>query len=137
MLWWTFMDPAARTVLIEWPAEATAQLARFRAAAARHPDDPEFVSLIQRLHAGSVEVRAWWPRHDVAPLRSGTKRIRHPTLGDLTFHHVVLQLADNPEQKLVTFTAEQQDETRLAQLLVEERASASVAANCGVTPGFG
>ncbi len=117
MLWWTFMDPAARTVLIEWQTEAAAQLARFRAAAARHPDDPEFGSLIQRLHAGSSEVRAWWPRHDVAPLRSGTKRIHHRTLGDLTFHHVVLQLADNPEQKVVTFTAEQQDQTRLAQML--------------------
>ncbi|MGH3782928.1 MAG: hypothetical protein ACRDRO_20480 [Pseudonocardiaceae bacterium] len=69
------------------------------------------------MHAGSAEVRAWWQRHDVAPLRSGTKRIHHPTLGDLTFHHVVLQSADNPEQKLVTFTAEQQDQTRLAQML--------------------
>lgn len=117
MLWWTFMDPAARTVLIEWQAEAAAQPARFRAAAARHPDDPEFGSLIQRLHDGSAEVRAWWPRHDVAPLRSGTKRIHHPALGDVTFHHVVLQLADNPEQKLVTFTAEQPDQTRLAQML--------------------
>jgi transcriptional regulator with XRE-family HTH domain len=117
MLWWRFMDPAARSVLIEWQTEAAAQLARFRAAAARYPDDPEFGSLIQRLHAGSAEVRAWCPRHDVAPLRSGTKRIHHPTLGDVTFHHVVLQLADHPEQKLVTFTAEQQDQTRLAQML--------------------
>jgi hypothetical protein len=59
VLWWTFMHPAARTVLIECEAEASAQLARFRAAAARHPDDPEFLSLIERLHAGSPEVRAW------------------------------------------------------------------------------
>ncbi|HEY6425275.1 MAG TPA: helix-turn-helix transcriptional regulator [Pseudonocardiaceae bacterium] len=43
MLWWTFMDPAARTVLIEWQSEAAAQLARFRVAAARHPDDPSSV----------------------------------------------------------------------------------------------
>jgi hypothetical protein len=75
------------------------------------------------------------PRRRPAAFRDQTDP--PPTLGDLTFHHVVLQLADNPEQKLVTFTAEQQDETRLAQMLVEERASASVAANCGVTPGFG
>src|SRR5262249_36248575 len=36
ILWWTFADPNARNVLVEWEAEARAQLARFRAAAARH-----------------------------------------------------------------------------------------------------
>ena len=117
ILWWTFADPAARTVLVDWQAEASAQLARFRAAADRHPDDPAFGSLISRLQAASAEVRAWWPRHDVAPLSSGTKRIHHPALGDLEFRHVVLQLADSPEQKLVTFTAGQQDRARLEQLL--------------------
>lgn len=117
ILWWTFTDPHARTVLVDWETEATAQLARFRAAAARHPNDPEFSSLIQRLHTASPEVKAWWPRHEVAPLSSGTKRIHHPKLGDLTFHHIVLQLADHPEQKLVTFTAEPHDQTRLVQML--------------------
>lgn len=117
MLWWTFMDPVARIVLVDWEAEAAAQLARFRLVAAQHPDDPEFVSLIQRLQAGSPEVRAWWPRHDVAPLSSGIKRIHHPILGNLTFHHLVLQLADHPEQKLVTFTPEHQDHGRLAELV--------------------
>jgi hypothetical protein len=86
-------------------------------AAARHPDDPGFAELIERLHAGSPEVRAWWPRHDVAPLSSGTKRIRHPVLGDLTFQHVVLQLADDPEQKVVTFAATAADQARIARLL--------------------
>lgn len=123
MLWWTFMDPSARTVLVEWQAEAAAQLARFRAAAARHPDDPAFLSLIERLQAGSAEVREWWPRHDVGPLRSGAKRIHHPVLGDIEFRHVVLQLADNPEQKLVTFTADVSDRARLAQLLASRPSS--------------
>jgi transcriptional regulator with XRE-family HTH domain len=124
MLWWTFTHPGARTVLIEWETEAAAQLARFRAAAARHPGDPEFDSLIERLKAASPEVRAWWPRHHVAPLSSGTKRIHHPALGDLTFHHIVLQLADNPEQKLITFTPDQHDHTRLAQMLANSNGAA-------------
>jgi transcriptional regulator with XRE-family HTH domain len=117
MLWWTFMEPGARSVLIDWEAEASAQLARFRTAASRHPGDPDFAALIARLHAGSAEVRAWWPRHDVAPLSSGSKRIRHPVLGELTFQHVVLQLADDPEQKVVTFTAGEQDQAAIARLL--------------------
>jgi transcriptional regulator with XRE-family HTH domain len=117
MLWWTFMHPDARTILVEWESEAAAQLARFRAAAARHPGDPQFRCLIERLQAGSPEVRAWWPRHEVAPLSSGTKLIHHPGLGDMEFHHVVLQLADDPECKLVTFAASPRDQARIAELL--------------------
>lgn len=117
ILWWTFTHPTARTVLVEWETEAAAQLARFRAAAARHPGDPGFESLIERLKAASPEAQAWWPHHHVASLSSGTKRIHHPALGEMTFHHIVLQLADNPEQKLITFTPDHHDYTRLAQLL--------------------
>jgi hypothetical protein len=47
--------------------EASALLARLRSAAARHPEDPSFGELIERLHAVSPEVRAWWPRREVAP----------------------------------------------------------------------
>ena len=117
MLWWTFTDPAARTVFVDWETEAAATLARFRAAAARHPDDPGFTELLDRARAASPEVRAWWPRHDVAPLASGTKRIRHPGLGEIELRHVVLQLADDPEQKLVSFTAADADRDRIAELI--------------------
>jgi len=119
MLWWMFTAPAARTILIDWEAEASALLARFRAAADRHPSEPEFAALIQRLQAASAEARAWWPRHDVVALSSGTKRLHHPVLGDLELEHVVLQLADDPEQKLVTFTAEGTHQQRIAQLIAD------------------
>ena len=119
MLWWMFTAPAARTILIEWEAEASALLARFRAAADRHPDDSKFATLIQRLQAASAEARAWWPRHDVVTLSSGTKRLHHPVLGDLELEHVVLQLADDPEQKLVTFTADGTHQQRIAQLIAD------------------
>jgi transcriptional regulator with XRE-family HTH domain len=127
IVWWTFMHPAARSVLVDWEAEAAAQLARFRAAAALHPGDPDFAALIERLHAGSPEVRSWWPRHDVAPLSSGTKRIRHPALGEVTFQHVVLQLADDPEQKIVAFAARGQQRAALARLVGERPGEAAAA----------
>jgi transcriptional regulator with XRE-family HTH domain len=117
MLWWMFTAPVARTTLIQWEAEASALLARFRAAADRHPDEPEFAALIQRLQAASAEARAWWPRHDVVALSSGTKRLHHPLLGDLDLQYVVLQVADDPEQKLVTFTADGPHQQRIAQLI--------------------
>lgn len=117
MVWWMFADPAARTILVEWEAEASALLARFRAAADRHPDDPGFATLAQRLQSASDEARAWWPRHDVVALSSGKKRLRHPDLGDFELEHVVLQLADDPEQKVVTFTADKATQQRIAELV--------------------
>jgi transcriptional regulator with XRE-family HTH domain len=105
MLWWMFADPAAPSALPEWRQEAAALLGRFRAAASRHPADPAFTALRDRLLEHSEQVRAWWPRHQVAPLASGTKRLYHPDLGELVFDHVVLQLVDNPEHRLVMFNA--------------------------------
>jgi transcriptional regulator with XRE-family HTH domain len=117
LLWWMFTDPEAREVMVDWSAEASALLGRFRAATARHPGDAGFTELLERLHVASPEVRDWWPQHTVTPMSSGTKRLRHPVLGELELHHVVLQLADDPEQKLVTFEATDQDQHRIATLL--------------------
>jgi hypothetical protein len=116
MLWWTFTDPAARKVFVDWEHEASAMLARFRSAAARRPDDPDFADLIERLQQASPEVRAWWPRHDVLPAAGGVKRLHHPAIGDVTFQHVVLQVADHPEQTLVSFTSADVGEDVLARL---------------------
>lgn len=76
---------------------------------------------VQRLRAASAEASAWWPRHDVVALSSGTKRLHHPVLGDLELEHVVLQLADDPEQKFVTFTADGPHQQRIAQLIANRQ----------------
>jgi hypothetical protein len=99
---------------------ASALLARLRSAATRHPHDPGFSDLIERLHATSPEVRAWSPRHEIAQIGSGTKRLRHPVLGELTLQHTVLTIADDPEQKLVTFTAADADLSRIRELITPQ-----------------
>ncbi len=103
---WMFLSGRARQVYAEWEPEARAMLGRFRLAAARYPDDPGFQSLIASLQAGSEHVRDWWPRHDVAAVGSGCKKLNHPRLGLTAYSHVVLQVADHPDQTLVTFSAE-------------------------------
>jgi len=115
-VWWMFTDPAARKVYVDWEQEASDLLGRFRAAAARRPDDPAFTTLIERLHQASPEVRDWWPRYEVRPVGSGTKRLHHPALGDVAFQHTVLQVADHPEQMLVYFTTSEVPEDKLAAL---------------------
>jgi transcriptional regulator with XRE-family HTH domain len=112
---WMFTDPAARDVYVDWATEAAGQLARFRAAAAHHRDDPDFLDLIEVLHRDSAEVRAWWPRHEVAQVGAGRKRLRHPKLGEFILPFVVMCVADVPDQRLVTF-GDEADLDRLAAL---------------------
>lgn len=119
MLLWTFTAPEARSVFVDWEQEAAALLGRFRAAAAHHLTDPSFTELINRLHATGPEARRWWKRQEVAPLGGGHKRLRHPKLGEIVLEHIVLQVAENPEQKFVTFTPSPADLPRIAALINE------------------
>jgi transcriptional regulator with XRE-family HTH domain len=102
---WMFTSLQARQIYLEWEPEAQAMLGRFRLAAARHPGDREFEALIEELQRDSEHVRDWWPRHDVTAIGSGTKKLRHPRLGPVEYAHVVLQVADDPGQTLVTYSA--------------------------------
>jgi len=102
---WMFTTDQAREIYLEWEPEARAMLGRFRLAAARYPDDPDVRALIAELQRDSEHVRDWWPRHDVAAIGgSGSKKLRHPRSGPAEYSHVVLQVADQPDQTLVTYT---------------------------------
>lgn len=101
---WMFTSDRAREVYLDWEPEARAMLGRFRLAAARYPHDPDFSALIDDLQRISPQVRDWWPRHDVKAVGSGSKKLLHPRLGPVDYSHVVLQVADNPDQTLVTYS---------------------------------
>jgi transcriptional regulator with XRE-family HTH domain len=101
---WMFTTDRAREVYADWESEAKTMLGRFRLAAARYRGDPEFETLIAELQSESERVQQWWPRHDVAAIGSGSKKLYHSTLGLIDYSHVVLQVADSPEQTLVVFS---------------------------------
>jgi MmyB-like transcription regulator ligand binding domain len=110
IVWWMLTSRRAREVFADWELEARAYLARFRADAARHPDDPAFAGLVTRIREASPEARAWWARLEVLPLGGGQKRLRHPAIGERAFELVVLQVAGNRDQKLVTFSCPGHDD---------------------------
>jgi transcriptional regulator with XRE-family HTH domain len=101
---WMFTSDRARQVYLDWESEARAMLGRFRLAAARHPHDPGFAALIAELQRASPQIRDWWPRHDVTAMGSGFKKLLHPRFGAVNYSHVVLQVADDPDQTLVTYS---------------------------------
>ena len=102
---WMFTSDAAREIYLEWEPEARAMLGRFRLATARHPGDPRVARLIAELRRDSPQVRDWWPAHDVSPIGGeGVKKLRHPRFGPVEYSHVILQVADHPDQVLVTYS---------------------------------
>ncbi|TQS42241.1 helix-turn-helix transcriptional regulator [Cryptosporangium phraense] len=103
LLVFMFTDPRARYVYVEWEREAAAQLARFRAASAHRREASDVVALVSRLRDASDEAARWWASPDVAPLSAGSKLLRHPSVGEVRLEHVVLVVADAPDQKVVTF----------------------------------
>ncbi|MFJ4641989.1 helix-turn-helix transcriptional regulator [Streptomyces bobili] len=101
-----FLDEAARTLYADWDQVAGDCVALLRLYAGRHPDDPQLTELIGELSLHSDTFRRLWADHDVIAHASGTKRLHHPLVGDLTLDYVVLAVEGDPEQTLVIYTPE-------------------------------
>lgn len=102
---WLFLDPATRTLLVEWEVVARNTVAVLREAAGRHPRDGALHALIGELSVASPEFRAWWAEHDVNQRCRGLKRFHHPVVGDLAVHIETLGLHDG-ERWLYAYAAE-------------------------------
>lgn len=100
---WTFLEPAARDVLVEWESEARGLLARLRTLAGRHPGDARYTRLADELTARSPDARAWWPRYDVQVRHGGRKRLRRPGHGVTEFAYTAFHLAEQPDRTLVVY----------------------------------
>lgn len=97
-----FAHPAARSVFPEWRAAADEQVARLRRAITRWSQEPAVAALVDELRLDpEFEVR--WDAHPIAEKRRGTKRLTHPTVGDLEIAYEVLQLADDTDLQLITW----------------------------------
>ncbi|GHB73923.1 transcriptional regulator [Streptomyces viridiviolaceus] len=101
-----FTDPAVRALYPEWESVAHTCVAQLRMEAARDPKDPRLTALVGELSVRDEDFRRWWGAHHVAIRGMGTKVFRHPVAGDLTLDWDTLTCATNPDQQLVTWTAE-------------------------------
>jgi transcriptional regulator with XRE-family HTH domain len=103
---WVFLNPDARERYADWEAVARDNVAVLRMDAGRHPDDHELSTLIGELTIKSPDFARWWAAHDVLRQTHGTKRYRHPVVGELTIFYEALPLPDDPEQTLFVYSAE-------------------------------
>jgi transcriptional regulator with XRE-family HTH domain len=101
-----FLDEAAQALYTDWERVAGDCVATLRLYAGRHPDDPQLTELIGELSVHSDAFRRIWADHDVHAHTTGTKRLHHPLVGDLTLDYVVLTVEGDQEQSLVIYTPE-------------------------------
>jgi transcriptional regulator with XRE-family HTH domain len=103
LLWFYCCDPAARSLFVDWQQEAADQLALFREAYARHPDDPGYQRVLDEVFRGNPDTVDWWERHDSDPNRGRTKRIRLDDGRVVRLRQLVLQVLDEPDIRVISY----------------------------------
>jgi hypothetical protein len=101
-----FLDARARTFFPDWETNMRDSVAALRGEAGRNPYDRGLSDLVGLLSTRSEEFRVAWASHDVRFHRTGTKRMRHPLVGDITLSYERLELPADPGLALVTYSAE-------------------------------
>jgi len=102
----SFLDPAAREFYVDWERTARDLVAHLRSEAGRNPYDRGLSDLVGELSTRSPEFRTWWAVHNVRYHRSGTKRLRHPVVGELELAYEVMDVSADDGLTISVFTAE-------------------------------
>lgn len=100
------LDPASRELCRDWEKIAAETVASLRLDSGRHPGDRQLSDLVGELSTTCPEFPRWWACHQVAERTHGTKRYRHPVVGDLTVDYEALRAPDDPDQTLYVYTVE-------------------------------
>lgn len=101
---WLFLAPEARSLYPDWATVAAEAVGTLRLDAGRYPDDPATRRLVGELAMTSEEFRRWWADHRVVERSHGTKRMRHPVVGELEIHYEAMNLPGDPDQTLFVYT---------------------------------
>jgi transcriptional regulator with XRE-family HTH domain len=100
-----FLDPTARDFYPDWELFAEMCVAIMRTEAGRDPHDKGLQDLVGELSTRSDVFRRLWGAHDVRTHGAGTKRFRHPVVGELTLAYEELAITAEPGQVLMVYTA--------------------------------
>ena len=104
ILWFMFMTPHARRMLLDWEQEAPLTLAAIRAEAGRDLGEPDYQELVRELLESSPDFALMWARQDVRARQEGRKRFEHPELGRFDLDYTSFQVAEQPSLRLLLFT---------------------------------
>jgi hypothetical protein len=100
------LDPAAHEFYVDWERAAKDLVAHLRSEAGRNPYDRGLSDLVGELSTRSPEFRTWWAAHNVRYHRTGTKRLRHPLVGELQLDYEVMDVSADECLTIAVYSAE-------------------------------
>jgi transcriptional regulator with XRE-family HTH domain len=103
---YVFLDPGARDFYVDWDRAASDVVAVLRSAAGRDPYNRDLSDLVGELSTQSPEFRTRWAAHNVRFHDTGIKDLHHPVVGDISLTYNRMELAADPGQMLMIWTAE-------------------------------
>jgi len=106
LLRFTFMSPAARTLIVDWETRARRLAAEYRADSIRHQNDAPTRSLIDSLSAASDAFSRFWASQDVNEREGGQRQFNHPRDGHVVYHQITFKPAHREDLKLVVLVRE-------------------------------
>lgn len=101
LLRYIFLDPAARSLVVDWDERATRVVSEFRADIGVHAGEPELNVLLEELLSQSPVFAQWWGKQTVVEREGGLRSFNHPQDGILHFQQFTFRLAVRPDCKLV------------------------------------
>lgn len=117
LLRWMLLDPAARSLYLDWAQVTSEVVGVLRAEAGRNPDDPQIAAFVAELRSVSPEFRTWWAERTVVERTWGSKRFNHPVVGRLDITYEALSLPGDPEQILFVYAAKTDDDLEKLRIL--------------------
>jgi hypothetical protein len=81
-------------------------VAALRSEAGRNPYDRALTELVGELSTRSEPFRKWWAAHNVRYHQTGSKRLHHPTIGELQLDYEVMEISADTGLLLAVFSAE-------------------------------
>ncbi|MBZ9775469.1 helix-turn-helix transcriptional regulator [Mesorhizobium sp. CO1-1-8] len=98
-----FRSPVIRAKQHDWENLARFVVASFRADAARAGAVSEVAQLVDELCSVSPEFAALWRENDVLSHGDGTKRLKHPELGDIELEYSGFAVDGRPDLSLTVY----------------------------------
>ncbi|SMD25351.1 Helix-turn-helix domain-containing protein [Kibdelosporangium aridum] len=121
---WMLLSQDARSLFVDWQDQARAAVESLRFEVGRDSDDRATADLVAELREHSREFDQWWEQHRVHQRTHGSKRLRHPIVGDLTVEYETLALPGDPDTTLYIYTTEAESPSRRAMNLLASWAAA-------------
>jgi len=115
---WMFLDEEARSLFVDWHDQARAAVESLRFEVGRDPDDRGTVELVAELREHSRDFDQWWEQHRVHQRTHGSKRLRHPLVGDLTVEYETFTLPGDLDTTMYIYTTEVDSPSRRAMNLL-------------------